>query len=561
MPPLSPGRCLLAQKKHQNIIMSLKKLYDSEQFLERLNTLSPLVDIIDIKSFLSMCLNVQKQKLYMLESQVKNKKKTLKNKLNLSNLNTLTTKLSKTLDLDLTLKEEGLSPFWNKSSIEKSKKLSLPIMTDLYELDLASYCSSVNTSIQNLQYSKIKIIKNQKMNLPMNLYPLLPTIHQNSMECEDITYCRKIRIYPSTKQKEYFETFFGASRYIYNKTIDWKKKNNDEKSLSLSKIRPYIITSNKDLDDNHNEAWLKNIPYDTRQLSLKNALSSIKSSMSLLKNKSIKFFNHKFKSKKDKKQTFYIDHRALKNLNLFPSLLKKDKKLKVQKRYKKYENYISSSDSILLKDGKNYYLLFTKEKEKTNTNTIEKKNDIISLDPGIKKFQSFYDTNGYVGEFGNIELKKKLFKTEKKIDKLMSISTKKEKSRLRNKCYKLRTKAKNIISDFHWKLSSFLCKNYKVVLLPIFKSKKMRNNLNNINNRVLNLYSHYKFQQKMIYQGKKYGCQVVIVDESYTTKTCGCCGKINNFVGNSNTFWCSFCKIELERDYQAARNILIKNTI
>jgi len=234
MPPLSPGRCLLAQKKHQNIIMSLKKLYDSEQFLERLNTLVHLVDIIDIKSFLSMCLNVQEKKLYMLESQVKNKKKTLKNKLNLSNLNILTTKLSKTLDLDLTLKEEGLSPFWNKSSIEKSKKLSLPIMTDLYALDLASYCLSVNTSIQNLQYSNIKIIKNQRMNLPMNLYPLLPTIHQNSMECENITYCRKIRIYPSVKQKEYFETFFGASRYIYNKTIDWKKKNKEKKSLSLS---------------------------------------------------------------------------------------------------------------------------------------------------------------------------------------------------------------------------------------------------------------------------------------------------------------------------------------
>jgi UDP-glucose 4-epimerase len=34
----------------------------------------------------------------------------------------------------------------------------------------------------------------------------------------------------------------------------------------------------------------------------------------------------------------------------------------------------------------------------------------------------------------------------------------------------------------------------------------------------------------------------------------------NNFVGNSNVFWCSSCKIELDRDYQAARNILIKNT-
>jgi putative transposase len=399
---------------------------------------------------------------------------------------------------------------------------------------------------------------NLQMNLQMNLYPLLPTTHQNFMECENMTYCRKIRIYPTAKQKEYFETFFGASRYIYNKTIEWKKNNKDQKSLIFHKIRPHIIIANKDLDDNHKEAWLKNIPYDTRQLSLKNALSSIKSSIQLLKNKNIQYFNHKFKSKKDKKQTFYIDHRALKNLNLFPSLLKKDKKLKVKKKYKKYENYIPSSDSIILKDGKNYYLLFTKEKEKINI--TEKKNNIISLDPGIKKFQSFYDTNGYVGEFGNIELKKKLFKTEKKIDKLMSISTKQKKSRLRNKCYKLRTKAKNIISDFHWKLSSFLCKNYKVILLPIFKSKKMRKNLDNISNRVLNLYSHYKFKERMIYQSNKYNCQLIIVDESYTTKTCGCCGMINNFIGNSNIFWCSSCKIELERDYQAARNILIKNT-
>ena len=88
----------------------------------------------------------------------------------------------------------------------------------------------------------------------------------------------------------------------------------------------------------------------------------------------------------------------------------------------------------------------------------------------------------------------------------------------------------------------------------------MRKNLDNISNRVLNLYSHYKFKEKMIYQSKKYNCQLIIVDESYTTKTCGCCGMINNFIGNSNIFWCSSCKIELERDYQAARNILIKNT-
>ena len=118
---------------------------------------------------------------------------------------------------------------------------------------------------------------------------------------------------------------------------------------------------------------------------------------------------------------------------------------------------------------------------------------------------------------------------------------------------------KNIIKDFHWKISSFLTKNYKVVLLPIFKSNELRKNLNEENNRVMNIYSHYQFQQKMIYQGKKYNCDVRIVEEDYTTKTCGNCGYMNHFVGNSDVFWCPKCKKELERDYQAARNILLKN--
>ena len=553
----TPGKCLFHQKKHLNIIKSLKKLYDSEQFQVKLNSLSHLVDIIDIRSFLSMCHSQLEKKFYMQESLHQNKKKIWIDKLNSFNQNFLNTKLLKTLDLDLTSKEKDLSPFWNKSSMEKSKKLLLPTMTDLQELDLSSYCSSVNTSIQNLQFSQIKMIKDQKKNLQMNSFQSLHTTHQNSMECENMTYCRKIRIYPNNIQKKYFETFFGATRYIYNKTIEWKRKNPEEKSLQLSKIRPFIIKSNKDLEDTDEEYWLKEIPYDTRQLALKNALSSIKSSLALLKENYIKNFKHKFKSKKSRKQVFYIDHRAIKNLNLFPTLLKNNKKLKVKKKFKKYENYISDKDSIIMKDGDKYFLLFSKEKQFKKS---IQPNEIISLDPGVKKFQSFYDPNGIVGEFGNNNLRKKLLKIEKKCDLLISISTKKNKTKLRNKYYKLKTKAKNIVSNFHWKISSFLAKNYKVILLPIFESKKMRTNLSPLTNRVLNLYSHYKFQQKMIYQGKKYGCQVIVVDESYTTKTCGSCGRMNDFVGNSNVFWCPSCKIELDRDYQAARNILIKNT-
>ena len=381
------------------------------------------------------------------------------------------------------------------------------------------------------------------------------------MDSENMTYSRKIRFYPSKEQIKFFNSFFGCTRYIYNKTILFYK-NRDKNlplSLSLSKVRPLIMKNNCDLKEDDPEYWMKDIPYDTRQLAIKSALSSIKSSLELLKNKQIKFFNHSFKTKKDKKQIFFVDHRALKNLNLFPSLLKDHSKLKVNKRYKNYEKYTLESDAIILKDGKEYFILYSKEKKFEKN---EQKFDIISLDPGIKKFQSFYTPDGYVGSIGDKSLKKKVLKIEKKIDKLKSISTTKKlykKKKINNKCYKLKTKVKNIIKDFHWKISSFLTKNYKVVLLPIFKSKELRKNLNEENNRVMNIYSHYQFQQKMIHQGKKYNCDVRIVEENYTTKTCGNCGYMNHFVGNSNVFWCPKCKKELERDYQAARNILLKN--
>ena len=52
---------------------------------------------------------------------------------------------------------------------------------------------------------------------------------------------------------------------------------------------------------------------------------------------------------------------------------------------------------------------------------------------------------------------------------------------------------------------------------------------------------------------------VYLVDESYTSKTCGRCGAINNKLSGSKTFHCGECNLTIDRDMHAARNILIKN--
>jgi len=50
----------------------------------------------------------------------------------------------------------------------------------------------------------------------------------------------------------------------------------------------------------------------------------------------------------------------------------------------------------------------------------------------------------------------------------------------------------------------------------------------------------------------------MIVDESYTSKTCTKCGEQNKNLGSSKHFKCSKCGLEIDRDINGARNIYLK---
>ncbi len=50
-----------------------------------------------------------------------------------------------------------------------------------------------------------------------------------------------------------------------------------------------------------------------------------------------------------------------------------------------------------------------------------------------------------------------------------------------------------------------------------------------------------------------------IQDEWYTSKTCSMCGCKNENLGGSKIFNCNKCKITMDRDYNGARNIMLKS--
>jgi putative transposase len=382
------------------------------------------------------------------------------------------------------------------------------------------------------------------------------------------SFARKIRFYPTGEQKKLLELCFGATRYLRNKAVSGLKDGTVTDSNFFSLRNKFVLT-NEELDKpgNEKERWLKNIPFDTRQLVLKRLSVDYKTNLQQVEDGKKESFDMKFKSKKNPKQYCFVDKRTLKpkTLKLFPRINKEPIRLrpKMERWWKRNIKKIESN-FIVIRDKIRYYicLSMTKNKEEPDSH----RDDCVSLDPGVRTFQTFY-SEGNIGKIGDNICKTLLKKAEKEdkiksiIDDKMFLIRKRNKKNLKKRCFLLRTKMKNIVNDLHWKTCHFLCTKFKNVLLPKFNVKPMTEKSKSIHSAVTRsmlALSHYKFKERLLYKAKTMGTKVHICDESYTTKTCGSCG-IMKEMKRMKSFECPNCFIKIDRDYNGARNIYLKN--
>ena len=74
--------------------------------------------------------------------------------------------------------------------------------------------------------------------------------------------------------------------------------------------------------------------------------------------------------------------------------------------------------------------------------------------------------------------------------------------------------------------------------------------------------SHFKFKARLKEKAHEYkNFRIRDVNESFTTRTCSCCGMKVNDVGSKKKFICSKCGTNHDRDVNAARNIFIKHSV
>jgi transposase len=475
-------------------------------------------------------------------------------------------------------KDQTNVPFWNDKIKILSDKLFLP---SEFTLEEDKKYISHNTWFKSEFYKETH-----------NCFHLEELNYSPNNEIKDIKKTRKIMLYPNIDQVIILKKFLGAYRYFYNRTISFLKNYDKLTRISFYLVDPsdknskieLKIPKDKDpynfynvrpiLKDNEPE-WFKLIDFPSHEIdqAIKEAIKNTLINLEQYVKKKRKF-ETSFKSKKDIKQTFNIEKCYIKKDGIF-----KNNKLENKFVFRNLKMNENISDFDYCDSSITYHRILNKFTLNLtyNSKTIENKSSkICALDPGVKNFMTLYsDTK--VAKIG-VSCKDKIYKICKEIDII--------KSRIDSKGYYVKNDKKEIVKEYvnnhnrrrnlkkalhrkikylndikkelHNQTINYLCKNYSKVIIPPFETQNMVGNLNSKTARLMNTLSFYEFRIKLIEKGLETNTKILVKPEYYTSKTCTQCGHIDHNLGNADIYNCIPCGLEIERDYNGARNIMLR---
>jgi IS605 OrfB family transposase len=520
-----------------------------------------------------------------VESQPDLKKKIWKGKSPSSNNSTQIMKLLKILDQASTQKEKVLTPFWTKQSEEISKRLWLPTETDSVVSILRSSKELSKNSQMGRSWFSIKKIFPQKRRLQetsskLSQFSLPEFTDSEATLSNDRLKTLKIRIFPTQEEKDRLHLMFHQYRWYYNALVSLLPEIPEASKYSSRKIRDLFMKYRYEEEVSGNlvfcefvyDEGVREFPtpefWNTKGINrlIRGAVNkftySLNAAKANLRNRNIKNFKMSFMTKKSPREYLHFEDRSypvfIRNIESRYWFTTPQKK-KVNIPYSKiFEENPKGLELIYEKSTDRYFIhcpvdinWFPKEDRRNESQTTKssKGDRLISLDPGIRKFLTGYDPDGNFILFGEGACHT-LLEHLCEIDKLKRKG--KDRKWLR---------IKNLLEELHWKISDFLTSNYDHILLPNFRTSQMvskKNHLSKKTRRLMNMFSFYKFKEKMMFKCLERGKNLYIVDESYTSKTCGQCGTLND-IGSKEIYTCSKCKFVCDRDVNGARNILIKN--
>jgi IS605 OrfB family transposase len=342
--------------------------------------------------------------------------------------------------------------------------------------------------------------------------------------------------------------------FYYEKIKDLEKLKQTEEVKALIKIEKsnmnkIIREKNQNIKD-----WELRTPKEVRAGVVNDICNAYKNGFDNLKKGIIKKFRLKFRKKSLDKKSFSIPKSAISNDSGVIKINYEVGNFIMGKRtIKKHKNLKIDHDCRIKYKKNKYWLLIPIENKCINTKkTLE---NYCGIDPGVRVMLTSFGNSGVVEYKHNKYL---LDKLNKKLDKLKSLRRCRQKRKHLNK---IEEKKENLIDEVHWKsINDILSKNDYIFFGDIKSHDIVKKSSNKYLNRNISDLKLYKFKKRLMFKASYLNKKVYSVNEAYTTKTCSCCGILND-VGKKEIYKCENCNNTLLRDCSAAKNILMKGII
>jgi putative transposase len=206
----------------------------------------------------------------------------------------------------------------------------------------------------------------------------------------------------------------------------------------------------------------------------------------------------------------------------------------------------------IIRDIDQWYACIASEKEDSKSPINDKPS--VGIDLGVTSIAAL--SNGTI-----IPAPKLLEKSEIAIKTLQrSLSRKQKGSKNREKARialeKSWRKLRNRRNDFAHKTSRFFADKYSVIVFEDLKIPNMVRN-HRLASAILDA-CWGKTRQLTVYKAERRGGRVILVEPRGTSQECSGCGKVVEKPLSVRTHSCPYCGLELDRDVNAARNILAR---
>ena len=354
----------------------------------------------------------------------------------------------------------------------------------------------------------------------------------------------KYRIYPTPEQQGFLAVNFGCCRFIYNQALNWRTLAYNADGTSLS----YVDTNLALTQTKRFYPWLKDADSASLQMALRN-----------LDRAFVNFFEGRSEYPAFKKRNGRQSYTTPMNGN---SIKISDKTVALPKigavSYKKHRKIrkggiLKSATLSKEPDGRYYVSLLYEYPKVIHTSRIDETR-AIGLDMSMEHF--YVDSDGCAADLPRYYrlMEAKLAKEQAKLSMMTRGSNNYNKQI--HRIARLYAKTKHQRSDILHKLSYNLVMMYDIICIENLNVKAMSRGLN-LGKSVHDL-GWSMFVSMLEYKCKRYGKVLVKVDRFYpSSKTCCRCGHIHKDLGlNDRVYECPVCGSFIDRDWQAALNIL-----